>query len=532
VPFGQERDIMETFINFYPTPDSLLSKIIKPSDLGGEILEPSAGKGNIVKYIQDTYNKNHIDCIEINTELSACLDGQGFRVVYNDFLNFKTYKHYDSIIMNPPFDAGAAHLLKAISMQENGGKIICILNAETIRNPYTNDRKNLRHTLQKYNAEIQYMTHEFSSSERSTDVDIAVIRLNIPQKPVGSSFIYAEMKRAKELEPRPIEEMTALVENDFISSAVKAYEIEMEAGLSLIKEFRALAPNLMASLQHSEYEKSILSLRVNDHDFSYINAENTFVEAIRKKYWEGIFGDHRFTKTMPSDMLSSYREKIAELTKYEFNYHNIKDLQIQMSKNLVSGIEKSIMDLFDELSQRYSYHEESSNIHYYNGWCSNKAWYVNSKVILPFNAFSYIWKKMDVSDYHIVEKIGDIELALNYLAGCPGATIDIGRILRTAHQEDQEKNIECKYFKLTFHKKGTCHLVFKDEELLKKLNIFGGRGKNMLPPSYGKKHYADMSKEEQVVIDAFDTGESGYEKICSEAEKYLYLEQNNLFLIA
>ena len=37
--------------------------------------------------------------------------------------------------MNPPFAQGEKHLLKALEMQERGGAIICILNAETIRNP-------------------------------------------------------------------------------------------------------------------------------------------------------------------------------------------------------------------------------------------------------------------------------------------------------------------------------------------------------------------------------------------------------------
>ena len=35
--------------------------------------------------------------------------------------------------MNPPFSNGDKHLLKALKMQEKGGAIICLLNAETIR---------------------------------------------------------------------------------------------------------------------------------------------------------------------------------------------------------------------------------------------------------------------------------------------------------------------------------------------------------------------------------------------------------------
>ena len=40
--------------------------------------------------------------------------------------------------MNPPFSEGDKHLLKAINIMKNGGQIVCILNAETIKNPYSN----------------------------------------------------------------------------------------------------------------------------------------------------------------------------------------------------------------------------------------------------------------------------------------------------------------------------------------------------------------------------------------------------------
>ena len=63
------------------------------------------------------------------------------KIVHNDFMTFASKKHYDLILMNPPFANGDEHLMKAIQMQqENGGKILCILNAETLLNLYSNKR--------------------------------------------------------------------------------------------------------------------------------------------------------------------------------------------------------------------------------------------------------------------------------------------------------------------------------------------------------------------------------------------------------
>lgn len=110
----------DNFINFYPTPKELFRDITSKLHwwtIDG-ILEPSAGKGNMVDYILEERLDRNIDCIEINPELQATLKGKGYSVIHDDFLTFIPKYHYDLILMNPPFDMGAAHLLKAIDIQK------------------------------------------------------------------------------------------------------------------------------------------------------------------------------------------------------------------------------------------------------------------------------------------------------------------------------------------------------------------------------------------------------------------------------
>ena len=40
--------------------------------------------------------------------------------------------------------------------------------------------------------------------------------------------------------------------------------------------------------------------------------------------------------------------QVDVLADYDFNLYNIKTLQIQMTQNLISGIEECIINLFDE----------------------------------------------------------------------------------------------------------------------------------------------------------------------------------------
>lgn len=246
---------------------------------------------------------------------------------------------------------------------------------------------------------------------------------------------------------------------------------------------------------------------------------------VRKKYWSALFGNERFTSAMTSNLIEEYRAKVEELSAYDFSYYNIKTLQESMSKELVRGVEECIVAIFDKLSYQYSYSDElSNNIHYYNGWKTNKSWIINKKVIIPWmNAWNNASNRFQPTKYELCTKLSDIEKALDYLdSGRTNLPTEISsQALRKAEEEEVTKKIHLKHFDVTFYKKGTCHLEFRDLELLKKLNIFGSQQKRWLPPSYGNKHYQDMEPEEKAVIDSFE-GKEEYEKTLNNANFYIY----------
>lgn len=371
---------------FYPTPESLLEKIFSDVDWKDvhTILEPSAGKGDIIDYIvkrgnctKDGYKYDRdldIDCIEPDVNLQHILKGKGYRLVHNDFLSFATYKQYNLVAMNPPFSDGDKHLLKALDLQKAGGNIICILNAETIRNPFTTTRKLLLEKLEEYQANISFLSREFEQAERRTSVEIAVVKVAIPSQK-RESRIFTELKQ-KHYADVSVEHCTELSINDFVKATVKRYEVEAEAGIRLIREYRAMKPYILSSIKESRYAKPLIEMKVNgDTDF----AINDYVKQVRKKYWTALFENERFVKGMTSNLRSAYREKVQELSEYDFSLFNIYSIQIDMSKHMVRGIEECIVKLFDELSHQHSYNEYSKNVHYFNGWKTNKCWIINKK---------------------------------------------------------------------------------------------------------------------------------------------------------
>lgn len=519
-------------LEFYPTPKSLLDKILAGIDWFkvSTVLEPSAGVGNIVEYIKEnskvykgwsSHEVNDIDCIELNPDLSSTLKGKGFRVVHDDFLTFNTFKHYDLIVMNPPFSNGDKHLLRALDLQKrNGGDIICILNAETVKNPYSAVRKDLVKRLEDINADIEFMENEFTSAERTTNVEIAVIKAHYDVPQLKAS-IFDKLKAKRYADDKVDMDVTDLAPNDFVEAIVKAYQLEIEAGILLIKHYRAMLPHLQNTLdKENNYSKPILKMSVGDHGSLSIN---DYIKRVRMKYWTQLFQDKRITGKMTSNLRNQFANKVSELKDYDFSTYNIRTLQIEMSKHLVSGIEECIVKTFDELSYQYSYHggEYEKNVHYYNGWKTNKSWIINKKVIIPMYGLTDWHGDLRVDYYDVVSRLRDIEKSLDYLDN--GATLyntDLENTLSAAQNRGESKNIRLKYFNVTFYKKGTCHITFTNEKLLKKLNIFGSQQKGWLPQTYGKKEYNDMSVEEQSVIKEFE-GVDGYRDTMKNKDFYL-----------
>lgn len=532
--------------DFYPTPQELIDTMLEGIDwrMIFTVLEPSAGKGDLVEGICKTCEKRtysrwdthklDIDCIELQEELQMILKGKGYRVVHNDFLTYNTYKRYDLIISNPPFSQGAKHLLKMLDMQADGGGIICLLNAETLKNPYTAERQVLLQRLTALNADITYLDDAFTHAERKTDVGIALVKVFIPQKEKTSFLFEESLKKAEDMEYKDRsdpEQTTALVENDYIKAIVKQYKIEIDAGIKLIDEYYAMRPHILKKLTEDPYNTSILALTLNTRaKANEALSHNGFVQEVRRKYWEALFDNPKITGKLTKKLLNDYRNKVDDLVNYEFSEYNILSIMAEMNTHVIKGVEEAIIALFDELSHKYHYYDEmSNNIHYFNGWKTNKSWIINKKVIIPLRVYDSYFGTYEPNNWQVVEKLADIEKGFNYLDGGLTESIDLRAVLTKAREDNQTKKIQLKYFTVTFYKKGTCHIEFTNEELLRKFNIFGAQRKGWLPPSYGKKGYKEMEAEEKAVIDEFE-GEQAYNEVMGNTGYYICKSETLMML--
>ena len=510
---------------FYPTPASLASKMLEGIkwDYVSTILEPSAGKGNLAEAINEKWRiyrcssryyaeeqRADIDCIEVDPNLRAILKEKRFRVVHDDFLTYQTMKRYSLIIMNPPFEDAARHILKAISMLAANGTLVALCNAETIRNHSAyNERYQLFRILTDNHAEITYHQGGFMKAERKTDVEVAMIRYKAPAADLGDSLILEKLRPAHKYVTMQESEYAALSKADFVEAIIDRYNYEVESGLRLIQEYRAVSSVLSSSM----------SLAIGTESAH----EDRWIRECRHKYWSTLFASPQFIEQLTTNLRTQLYNRVKELENYEFSFYNIREIMIQMTAQVTQGVEATIMALFDDWTRKYHWDENAQNRHYFDGWKTNDAFAVNKKVILPLRGYTD-WGSRIEPEFHVYnvrEKLMDIEKVFNYLDGGRTPEKNLMDVLLEAEKTGETKKLDSKYFYLTFYKKGTAHLEFKDMNLLARFNIFAARGKNWLPPSFGKKRYKDMPPEEQKVAKSFMGTADRYDKVVQHANYFL-----------
>lgn len=560
---------------FYPTPPELAAQMMDGIDWKNvhTVLEPSAGKGDLILAASRARDEAYlsqfrsvfgyryefeVDAVEIDPYLREILkfnfSPEGYKdltearqsagrddyeklrteeairenvalsVIHDDFLTLHNYKKYDLIIMNPPFENGDKHLMKALDLIKDGGNVVCLLNAETIRNPYSNVRKELGKKLRDLEAQIDFVENSFSNAERKTDVEVAIVRVSVPEKPLESTIWERMEKAMEEEEPFVDPEINALVPGGFIERAIHLYNVEVRATLELVREFRAFQKHTARTF---DGDRGILSLQVCKKDYGYTDFDfKKYMRAVRYKYWKELFNNPYFIGKLTSNLHDQFLRGLDRMAEYDFTAFNIRQVSLEMNAMMQQGVKDTIMKLFETLSAKHSWYPEcSENIHYYNGWKTNKAHKVGMKCIIPgYSIVQTTWdNKKEFNLYEACKILGDIEKAFDYLDGNRTETrYSLTSFVSNAIENGKTRNIPCTYFTIDLYKKGTVHIKFRPEaqSLVDKLNIYAAQGKNWLPPRYGKVSYADMTEEEQAVIDEFQGAEE-YAKVMSDTEYYL-----------
>ena len=472
-------------------------------------LDPSAGKGDIVEYLHNIYRYriDKADAIEIDKTLQATLRGKNINVIDSDFLTFAGADKYDVILANPPFDEGDKHLLKAIDIMYCG-EIVFLLNSETLQNPYSNTRKLLIRKLKELNADIEYIQDAFLDAERKTAVSIALVYIRIENQVEDDLFAHVDDKASSTQEKITTENEIQTQNNikNMVDDFNRVVRVGTETLVNYYRNYNHISKYIKLSTEQNNYR--------NDESLTQImqTALNQFLQDARKSYWIDVLDLKDVKNRLTSEKSDLFYHQLQKHAYMNFTEHNIRQFII----NLISGYEQTLIDavvrLFDDFTRNYAWDDKNEfekNIHYFNGWKTNKAFFINKKVIMPW--FNFIdWTSNWSVDYKDAQKLHDIDLVMSYF-DANNNYLSITDALNAAFAEGYNRKALSTYFEISAFKKGTIHLTFLNEDIRRRFNITACKDKGWLPQNYGHKSFEQLPYEMQIIVESFE-GKKKYNK--------------------
>jgi hypothetical protein len=517
---------------FYPTPPSLVSKMVcRIKGQPRRILEPSAGKGDLIDGLLNRfsqYAKPEVFAIELDETLQATLRGKKIRVIDSNFLSFAGADKFDAIIMNPPFDDGDKHLHKALDILYRG-QIICLLNAETLRNPHSDSRKLLARRLSEAGAQIEYISNAFLTAERRTAVEVALVDITIDRKVEDDLFSGCDDHGARSYDT--VQEKHEISTGKSVPELVADYNDRIRVGTEVIATYYR---------HHGKVGKYLgLNTEAKDRVFEAKDltammqaAINGLLRSARVDFWRRTLDLKEVKSRLTAKKREEFEHALTDRCHMDFTENNIRQFVLNLIGSYEKTLTDAVLDLFDMFTVRHTWHEDNKhekNIHYFNGWKTNNAFKVAKRVVIPVRGRSYGsafrgWKGWDL-DCGAAEVIGDIDKVVAYFDGM-NECVSLVDAIKAAFAVGENSG-ESTHFRFICYQKGTMHLTFKNHGILRRFNVVACRGKGWLPQDYGAKPYAELSYEEKRAAEAFD-GEKVYKQNTGKA----LFSQNKLMIAA
>ncbi len=464
--------------DFYPTPEGVIKTMLENELIAGSvILEPSAGKGNIVKMLKE-YGALEVLTCEIIKEFQPYLK-ETSKFLKPDFLTVKPEEisHVGFIIMNPPFSKAIEHIEHAYNIAPPGCTIISLCNETNIKpeehyfRRYSDDeieeikRKNKRkekliHLVENHGFYTS-LYDCFTEAERKTGVNVAKVVLFKDGKEdeidFGAYMDFTFDEHSSQSGIMPYNEVRECV-NRYVGAVNKYTEMQqaISAMNSLVEPFDAYG-NTQISVTIKN-ERSNLSF-------------SDYKKQLQKAAWQWIFRKLNMQKYQTKKLEEQMNRYIELKCKYPFTIKNIYNVLDMIVQTHGQRMESTLVEAFDLICS-YS----ADNKIQYEGWKTNSAYKVNKRFIIPYICKGYKWCGKEAEPYVTLNDgyardVNDIYKALCHLTGTDYNTITtpLSLTYRTNYCE-WGKWYQCGFFRIRGYKKGTMHFEFTDDKVWERFN--------------------------------------------------------------
>lgn len=451
--------------DFYPTPVAVIEQMIAGVDISGKvILEPSAGRGDIVSYMQQLGAKDVIAC-ETHPELRQIL-GNKCRLIAEDFLTVtaQMVSHVDLIIMNPPFSADEHHLLHAYTVAPPGCQVLALCNSTTLSNPYSAARKQLTVIIEEHGG-AQNLGDCFSTADHKTGIDVSLVRLTKDgknyQHEFSGFFLEADDQGTGEQGVMSYNSIRDLV-NRYIE-AVKIFDQQLEAAVRL----NEMIGTFYRPPSDGRFSTTPFAIMVSQDSRPVARVE--FRKDLQKQAWLHVFRLMNMDKYATRGLLQDINKFVEQQTQIPFTMKNIYHmLEIVVGTN-TSRMDKALLEVFDNVTRHYD-----ENRYHVEGWKTNSHYLLNEKFILG-NITTPGWNgQLDVrySDWGNANYINDMVKALCWITGTNYDTLEHGTLQRWCSDVKPSWGEwhRWTFFEIRGYKKGTMHFKFIDRDLWAQFN--------------------------------------------------------------
>lgn len=432
--------------DFYPTPDNVI-EAMQIDCRGLKVLEPSAGKGNILDYLNDNGAKEVFYC-EINRDLAKICQAKA-KQIGDDFLQLKAEQisHIDMIVMNPPFSKWKEHILHAYNIAPDGCTIISLCNSDSID---ILKRGELNHIIRNH-SNTYSLGDCFANAERKTNVDITCIHIFKPNYDNETTFEGFYMG-TDEYE----NSAEGIIRYDEIQSYVNSYIGALKQFEKVEQAFAELKPitskfNLDSGLS---YEFSYGTKATNKIEFG---------KELQRIAWKKIFSYMKMNNIMTRGVMNDINKFIENQTNVPFTRRNIFRMIEIIYGTRQQSLDRALVEVVDNFTRHT--HENRFGV---EGWKTNAGHLLNKKFIVDYmfevkHSYHRNGGNLGLRYNSNNERIDDLVKVLCNLTGtlyeqCSSLYGFVDKF----NGLESGRWYEWGFFRIKGFKKGTIHLEFTD----------------------------------------------------------------------
>ena len=456
--------------DFYPTPNDVIDQMMLNEDIFGKtVLEPSAGKGNIVDWLKNNGAAQVIAC-EKDPNLRKLLDNK-CDIIADDFLTVtaEQISHVDYIVMNPPFSEGAKHILHAFDIAPAGCTIVALCNDSNLQ--YDHWTKNqfkekLIEAVELY-GQKEYLGDIFSNAERRTNVYVSIVKLYKEGEDENEfkDYFFSQFDE----DTANMNQREGIMQYNIVRDLVNRYV----TAVKLFDETLEAANKINEAAKFPEAgEYDYIPIKfgtIKDDGHAVTISHQQYKKELQKYYWRIIFKKLHMEKYATKQLRQQINKFIEQQTNVPFTMGNIYRVIDMVVQTNGQRMQTALLEAFDLIC---SFSAENSTAG--PKWKTNANYMVNRKFIVPYiceGYYSYDHRPHDKVNFNWggnYERMSDVCKALCYLTG---VNYDCLPDLRNFHEKvEWGKWFRWAFFRCKAFKKGTMHFEFLSEDVWMKFN--------------------------------------------------------------